>query len=295
MHVIDNSSRGADGVRLADFDRDGLRDIVTGWEEGGVIRVYQNPGPAKADSPWPKVTVGKVKSPEDAVFVDLDGDGALDVVSCCEGKTKTVYVHWAPSDPSKYLDSKAWETTPVPGHKRSHGLDVRKYLLTSTKRMDMDLYVGAKGANACVGWLESPKDPRKLEAWKFHSIEKAGWIMSLRMAKLKNDRHLLVSDRKGPNRGVYFLSREDDKEVSWKRIDLMKGELEYMFLDFAASSSDESKSGGVVSVATRNKKSVRIRIDDDLKVIQRSDVPNPHGIPNGKAVAGRRYRPGWKT
>src|SRR5688572_17864540 len=82
-HSIDDSARGADGVRLADANGDGLLDIATGWEEAGLIRLYLNPGAAKAKQPWPKVTVGQVNSPEDAVLVDLDGDGGLDIVSCC--------------------------------------------------------------------------------------------------------------------------------------------------------------------------------------------------------------------
>src|SRR4051812_20626100 len=48
LRVIDNSSIGADGVRLTDVDKDGLLDITTGWEEGGRIRVYRNPGPRAA-------------------------------------------------------------------------------------------------------------------------------------------------------------------------------------------------------------------------------------------------------
>ena len=78
MHIIDNTSRGADGVRLKDVNKDGLPDIATGWEEGGVIRTYLNPGPKKVKQPWPHTEVGKVKSPEDAVFADLDGDGDLE-------------------------------------------------------------------------------------------------------------------------------------------------------------------------------------------------------------------------
>ena len=57
-HTIDNSSQGADGVRLADVNGDGPEDITSGWEEGGKIRVYLNPGAARAAQPWPVVNVG---------------------------------------------------------------------------------------------------------------------------------------------------------------------------------------------------------------------------------------------
>ena len=96
-HTIDDSSRGADGVRLGDVNGDGLPDIVTGWEEGGRIRVYVHPGKDAVKQRWPAVTVGEVEKPEDAVFADLDGDGVLDVISSTEGETKTIFVHWAPA------------------------------------------------------------------------------------------------------------------------------------------------------------------------------------------------------
>ena len=42
--------------------------------------------------------------------VDLDGDGAMDVVSCSEGRVRTIWVHWAPSDPARYRSPEAWKT-----------------------------------------------------------------------------------------------------------------------------------------------------------------------------------------
>ena len=69
---------------MADADGNGLPDIATGWEEGGLVRVYLNPGPGKAHQRWPAVTVGRVADVEDAVLADLDNDGAVDVVSSCE-------------------------------------------------------------------------------------------------------------------------------------------------------------------------------------------------------------------
>lgn len=78
-HVIDASSIGADGARMADVTGDGHPDIAAAWEEGGLIRIYLNPGPGNAV--WPSVTVGKVGDPEDAVFADLDGDGRRDILA----------------------------------------------------------------------------------------------------------------------------------------------------------------------------------------------------------------------
>ena len=58
-HVIDDSSRGADGVRLADVNGDGRPDVVTGWEQGGITRIYLHPGREPVRQRWPAVTVGR--------------------------------------------------------------------------------------------------------------------------------------------------------------------------------------------------------------------------------------------
>lgn len=79
--MIDASARGADGVKLGDLNRDGRPDLVTGWEEGGVVRVYLNPGKERVKGAWETMTVGKVMDAEEAIFTDLDGDGKLEVVS----------------------------------------------------------------------------------------------------------------------------------------------------------------------------------------------------------------------
>ena len=82
LHVIDDGYSGADGVRLADLNQDGLLDIATGWEEAGITKVYLHPGKEKVKDKWPSVVVGETPSVEDAVFIDLDSDGYMDVVSC---------------------------------------------------------------------------------------------------------------------------------------------------------------------------------------------------------------------
>ena len=56
-HTIDDASQGADGVRLADFNQDGLPDIVTPWEEGGSIRIAFHPGHESVTKPWPSIEI----------------------------------------------------------------------------------------------------------------------------------------------------------------------------------------------------------------------------------------------
>jgi len=212
MHIIDNTSRGADGVRLKDVNKDGLPDIATGWEEGGVIRTYLNPGPKKAKQPWPHTEVGKVKSPEDAVFADLDGDGEADVVSSCEGKTRTLYFHWAPvNDPQNEI--LPWRTAAVPATAGK-----QSWMFALPMQVDgggIDLVLGSKGGGATIGWLQSPKNPRDIKAWKYHPWYKAGWIMSLISRDMDDDGDLdvLASDRKSKTPGVLWLENPGAKAM----------------------------------------------------------------------------------
>lgn len=234
MHVIDATSRGADGVRLADVNGDGLMDIAVGWEEGGITRAYLHPGHDAVAKPWPAVTVGKTPSVEDAVFVDLDADGRVDVVSCCEGRTRAMFVHWAPRGPSRfsprglcpfsrnengtvplphpprdkqdYLNPAAWKTQSIPDSQ-----DAMMWMFCVPMQVDgrhgVDLVAGAKGGEAQIGWFEAPDKPRQLDQWKWHAISPAGWIMSLRPVDLDGDGDLdiITTDRKGPLRGCRWL------------------------------------------------------------------------------------------
>lgn len=241
-HTIDDSSRGADGVRWADVNGDGLPDIATGWEEGGVVRVCLNPGPAKVKARWPAVTVGQVKSAEDAVLVDLDGDGRLDVISCCEGKTRQVYVHWAPRAQDEFLDAKAWATEAIPPL-----ADRAMWMYCLPLQIDgkhgVDLVLGGKGSNAEIGWLEAPANPRELSKWTWHSLRPVGWTMSLVPVDIDRDgdADIVASDRKGRNRGCFWLENPGPAEVlskPWIEHRIGAGPGDPMFLDVADLDGD---------------------------------------------------------
>jgi len=244
-HAIDASSRGADGTRLADVNGDKLLDIVTGWEQGGVTRAYLNPGAAKARAKWPAVTVGRTPSVEDAVFVDLDGDGATDVVSCCEGRTRSMFVHWAPKQKSRYLDPKAWKTESIPVTQ-----DEMAWMFCAAAQLDgrhgVDLIAAGKARGAKVGWLEAPKEPRNLHAWKFHPLISASWIMSLVMIDMDGDGDLdiLVSERRGERPGCYWLDNPAPgprQRESWPLHRIGPTDQQVMFLCVADLDADGLK------------------------------------------------------
>ena len=303
-HTIDDSARGADGVRLADVNGDGHLDIATGWEEAGLVRLYLNPGPTKAKEHWPAVTVGKVKSPEDAVPVDLDGDGHFDVVSCCEGNTKSVFVHWGPHVAGTLrLPTVDNGTRSVPATTEPFPALAGKRLAMFCLPMQVDgengidLVIGSKGKEADVGWLRSPKNPRDLPEWTWHPLTKAGWIMSLVARDMDGDGDddLLVSDRKGANRGVYWLERPAPKDATGKwSLHYLRGfGGEVMFLDVGqVSNLSKTKPEQVKNL------SYDIIVpthDHHLWLAQGQDksgdkwnvteLPWPKGIGNGKSAA----------
>jgi hypothetical protein len=229
-HVIDNTSKGADGVRLADVNGDGFQDIATGWEEGGLVKVYLNPGPARVKTPWPSVIVGRVKSPEDAVFADVNADGAVDVVSSCEGSEQTVYVHWAPKNPADYLDASQWRTEALPASK-----DRMKWMFIAPTQAGAgrapQLFAGAKGEGAAIGIFKSGDVPGDLSGWTWHEIHPLGWLMSLVWTDMDGDgdQDLLLTDRKGENRGCHWLRNPGPAGV-WRLLTAGLRDYEVMFL-----------------------------------------------------------------
>lgn len=224
-HVIDQGARGPDGVKLADLNGDGLLDIAVGYEQGGLTRVCIHPGPRKVKQKWPAVTVGRAPSVEDATFVDLDGDGALEVVSSTQGASRTMFVHWAPKDRTRLLDPAAWLTQAIPA---TSGRQQWMFCLPMDidANAGIDLVCGSKNQRGSVGWLESPASPRDLSAWKWHELRAARWIMSLVASDMDGDGDLdiLGSDRKGPEPAAFWLENPghgNDPTRPWKQHEIL--------------------------------------------------------------------------
>ncbi len=277
----DAGKRGADGVRLADVNGDGAPDVTTGWEQGGAVRVCLNPGPEKAREPWPAVTVGSIRGVEDAAFADLNGDGAVDVVSCAEGKTNNVFVHWAPTAAGDYLRPEAWKTAVFPQSAKRRWMFALPMDVNGDDRLD--LVVGSKNKDAMVGWLEQPAEPRDAAAWQLHEMCPAGWIMSLRALDVDGDgdRDVVLSDRYEQDRGVFWLENAGEARKPWKRHLIGGAGRHVMFLTTGDLNLDGRQD--VVCATLEGELLVFLRTAD--AGWDASAIPLPFGLTAGKGVA----------
>lgn len=276
-HTIDNTSRGADGVRPHDVNGDGLPDLCTGWEEGGVIRVYLHPGYTKAKQTWPAVTVGKVKSPEDAVFMDVNRDGSIDVISSCEGKQQTVFVHLAPSKPEDYLKPDAWDTQPISiSENQSRWMFALPWQIEAGK--PLEFIAGSKSPKGAVGLFRQDDAGN----WSWQKLTDAGWIMSLMSDDMNHDgvADLLFSDRKGKLRGVYWIDLSNNARSQTPQL-IGGTNHEVMFLDAADLDQDGHRD---VVCTTYGDKILWFRNSGQEPPFEQTEIPMPANTGTGKSV-----------
>jgi hypothetical protein len=230
-HTIDDTSLNISSFHLADVNKDGLIDCVAAWGQGE-IRGYLNPGKDKLNESWPSVVIGQVPSPEDAVYADINGDGFLDVVGCCEGKIKTIYFYWAPKDPAKYLQGLAWKSDTIPASEH-----VMKWTTCVPLQVDdkngPDLVTLGRGTDTPLGWLECPESPKWIDKWKWHPFQKIqDQVKSLLLVDLDDDgdMDLLTSQTK---RGAVWYQNPAPKGKAtdtWKEMSIGKTDNEMMHL-----------------------------------------------------------------
>lgn len=288
-HIIDNSSRGADGVKLFDADGDGLIDITTGWEEGGITRIYRNPGAAQAKKTWPAVTVGMTPHVEDAAWIDLDRQHVRKaVVSCCEGKTRALYVHWPPAE--KPFEN-SWKQEVLPASK-----DRMMWMFAVPAKIGLDsrggeeLVAAGKGPGAEIGWFMPTSDTRDLSKYKWITLSPAGWIMSLFAIDMDGDgdQDLLTTDRKGKLRGCRWLENPGGPIAlmgkPWKNHWVGGQDREVMFAHLSDLDQDGLQDILVVSRAPDEVHWYR-RLDGSGLNWDHQRIPFPQNTGSGKGVA----------
>lgn len=287
IHIIDDFSRGADGVKLFDLDGDGLLDLTTGWEEGGLTRIYRNPGPDRAKQPWPSLTVGKTPHVEDAAWIDLERNGiSRAVVSCSEGKTRAIFVHWPPDEKPF---AQPWEQSVIPASK-----DRMMWMFAIPAKLGLNTHGGeelvaaGKGPGAEIGWFRPMGEVRELSKYKWCPISPAGWIMSLYAIDMDGDgdQDILTTDRKGKWRGCRWLENPGEglAEGKWKNHWVGGQDREVMFAHLADLDQDGLQDILFVTRAPDEVHWYRRLDQSGLKWEQRV-IPYPQNMGSGKGVA----------
>lgn len=223
LHTISDKDGGPDGVKLVDVDGDGWLDITTAYEWSGAIMMFIRPGREKLTEEWPAIQVGKVESGEDALAIDLNGDGNLDVISAHEGDELVLSVHWAPSDPEDYRNPDKWGEDYIRASRDHSWL----FLVPMDVNEDgeMDIVAGAKddrdnGRDAVgeLAWLNPPEETSG--GWQYHPIGRLNWPMSIIPYDVDQDGDLdlFVSDRRGDDarRGMRWF---ENPGQNWEEVD----------------------------------------------------------------------------
>jgi hypothetical protein len=244
MWAIDSSGNGADGVHTGDMNRDGLIDVVSGWEQSGELMLYLNPGPdtVRHLKAWHRIDISggvAIKGIEDAAFADLDLDGFDDaVLSSIENETQTLGIHWL-----------AGENLEDPGDWRGLNLSPAKragYMKARAGQIDgvggADIVAGTKaidGKNASVFWFKAPlsSESGDLGEWqRFYVGEIHVKTVTLAIKDMDSDgrEDIVFAGRQGVgwfrNPGYQTLGVSPDTAI-WERIVITPNGSEFTFCD----------------------------------------------------------------
>jgi hypothetical protein len=234
------------------------------------------------------VTVGQVGSPEDALLVDLDRDGRLDVLSCCEGATRAIFVHWSPKRIEDLLRAERWSTERFP-NLPSAQMWMFACTLPAANHPGVDLIVGSKGNQAGIWRLTTASPTRQLDRWNQQLLRPAGWTMSLIAVDMDQDRDLdlLLSDRKGPRRGVFWLENpgtaEQDLSETWKEHAIGAEDHEVMFL--TRGDFDADRRQDIVVMTLEGQAICFRRSEGNAPLWHTESIALPEGHRRGKGVA----------
>ncbi len=217
MHEIDVPeihSIGGYGNSFLNFSMDVNQD---GWED--MIRIgfpskeamwYENP--KNKPGHWKGRLVAPSVGNESPTFVDMDGDGRLDLL-CNDPHTKKVI--WV-SPPTTKGDT-AWTT----------------YIISNDSAVGTSLFAhglgygdingdGRKDVIVREGWWEAPED-RKQPDWKYHVANLGPECSQMYVMDLDADGDSDVVSASAHNYGMWWYEQiKDGDSVSWKQHELFK-------------------------------------------------------------------------
>jgi hypothetical protein len=186
-HLIDDQQlggvpiRGADGLQMADFDRDGYLDIVSVHEDSDHVRLAFG---SKDRDKWSLVTLAEGKeapAAEDASVGDVNGDGYPDIIVACE-LAHLIYFQ----NPGKTARSGKWPRA-ILENTRNRGSFIRVFFADLDNDGRLEAVAANKGEQLptdkpgeptpealrdklAISWFAAPENPLDGRGWKEHEL-----------------------------------------------------------------------------------------------------------------------------
>ena len=172
--------RGADGLQMADLDRDGHLDIISVHEDSHHVRIAYG-----SDDPdtWFRLSLAEgaeAAAAEDVAIDDLNGDGFADAIVACE-KGHLLYLQNPGSrTPGNTVRGWRWDRV-IPEVTRGRGSFIRVFLadldgdgrlevLATNKGTGRSKQAIAEKPETEISWFEAPDDPLDAAGWQEHVL-----------------------------------------------------------------------------------------------------------------------------
>lgn len=202
-HLVDGEGvgevaiRGADGLRMADLDRDGFMDIVSVHEadttydgaDAGHIRIAFG---SRDPDRWTLVTLASGKeaaAAEDVAIADFNADGYPDIVAACE-LAHLIYFQ----NPGRDIRARIWERV-IPPVASNRGSFIRVFAadLDGDGRPEViSPNKGAQGPRAtqpptAISWFKIAGAPLDGSSWVEHELTKVVWPINSQPVDIDGD------------------------------------------------------------------------------------------------------------
>ncbi len=230
-HLIDDQGvnggvpiRGADGLELADLDRDGHIDIVSVHEDSHHIRLAF--GSADPDE-WELVTLAEgpqARAAEDVAIADTDGDGWLDIIVACE-LAHLIYFR----NPAVDIRTGAWKRV-IPDVTRDRGSFIRVFFADLDGDGRFEVTAANKGEQLPgisgyeerrypakeISWFKLPKDPLDETGWTEHVLARIELPMNAEPVDLDGDGDLDILGGSRHEARVFWFENLGGTEVAFR-------------------------------------------------------------------------------
>jgi len=175
-HVIDDNQAETRTVCVADFNHDGLPDVLGTVNAAGIVLWYENRGQPRART-WKRHVIDLAGQPMHGHPVDLDGDGDLDLIMAFYSGQIVWYENLG-----KPGNGVRWDKHTIVGE-FAHGFEAVAADLDGDG--DLDVVATAADTDGQIAWLENTGDPRS--SWLMHSL-KTPWIHAFQVITADLDR-----------------------------------------------------------------------------------------------------------